>query len=89
MNCSNCLRTETVKGENAGGRSLSKDRVSQRASYRRKKKFDGMGVEDLKRLMSLEEKNRRLTSLVSDLSLDKKILQDVFSRIPETCSSSG
>jgi putative transposase len=40
-------------------------------------------------LKSLEEENRRLKSVVADLSLDKQILQDVVSKISETCSSSS
>ena len=39
-----------------------------------------MGVEELRRLKSLEEENRRLKSLVADLSLDRQILQDVLSK---------
>jgi putative transposase len=39
-----------------------------------------MGVEELRRLKSLEDENRRLKSLVADLSLDKQILQDVLSK---------
>jgi putative transposase len=54
--------------------------ISQQTFYRWRKKFGGMGVEDLRRLKSLEEENRRLKSLVADLSLDKQILQDVLSK---------
>ena len=54
--------------------------VSQPTFYRWKKKFDGMGVEELRRLRSLEEENKRLKALVADLSLDKQILQDVLSK---------
>ena len=54
--------------------------VSQQTFYRWKKKFAGMGVAELRRLKSLEEENRRLKSLVADLSLDKQILQDVLSK---------
>ena len=54
--------------------------VSQPTFYRWKKKFDGMGVEELRRLKSLEEENKRLKGLVADLSLDKQILQDVLSK---------
>lgn len=54
--------------------------VSQPTFYRWKKKFDGMGVEELRRLRNLEEENKRLKSLVADLSLDKQILQDVLSK---------
>ena len=52
--------------------------ISQQTFYRWKKKFAGMGVEELRRLKSLEEENKRLKSLVADLSLDKQILQDVL-----------
>lgn len=54
--------------------------VSQQTFYRWKKKFAGLGVEELRRLKSLEEENKRLRSLVADLSLDKQILQDVLSK---------
>ncbi len=54
--------------------------ISQQTFYRWRKKFGGMGVEELRRLKSLEEENRRLKSLVADLSLDKQILQDVLSK---------
>lgn len=54
--------------------------VSQQTFYRWKKKFAGMGVEELRRLKSLDEENKRLKALVADLSLDKQILQDVLSK---------
>lgn len=54
--------------------------VSQQTFYRWKKKFAGLGVEELRRLKQLEEENKRLKSLVADLSLDKQILQDVLSK---------
>lgn len=54
--------------------------ISQQTFYRWKKKFAGLGTEELRRLKSLEEENKRLKSLVADLSLDKQILQDVLSK---------
>ena len=54
--------------------------VSEQTFYRWKKKFAGMGVAELRRLRSLEDENKRLKSLVADLSLDKQILQDVLSK---------
>jgi putative transposase len=51
--------------------------VSEATFYRWKKRFGGMGVVELRRLKQLEEENRRLKQLVADLSLDKKMLQDV------------
>lgn len=54
--------------------------ISQQTFYRWKKKFEGLGVAEMRRLKSLEEENKRLKSLVADLSLDKQILQDVPSK---------
>ena len=53
---------------------------SQQTFYRWKKKFAGLGSEELRRLKQLEEENKRLKPLVADLSLDKQILQDVPSK---------
>jgi putative transposase len=53
--------------------------VSEQTFYRWKKKFAGLGVAELRRLKQLEEENRKLKQLVADLSLDKKMLQDVVS----------
>lgn len=54
--------------------------ISQQTFYRWKKKFDGLGVAEVRRLKQLEEENRKLKQLVADLSLDKQILQDVLSK---------
>jgi len=54
--------------------------VSEATFYRWKKKFGGMGVAELRRLRQLEEENQKLKQLVADLSLDKKMLQDVLSK---------
>lgn len=54
--------------------------ISQQTFYRWKKNFAGLGIEELRRLKQLEEENKRLKSLVADLSLDKQILQDVLSK---------
>jgi putative transposase len=51
--------------------------ISEQTFYRWKKKFAGMGVAELRRLKQLEEENKKLKQLVADLSLDKKMLQDV------------
>lgn len=54
--------------------------VSEATFYRWKKKFGGMGVAELRRLRQLEEENHKLKQLVADLSLDKKMLQDVLAK---------
>ena len=45
-----------------------------------KKKYSGLGVSELRRLKQLEEENRQLKKLVADLSLDKRMLQDVIAK---------
>ncbi len=54
--------------------------VSEQTFYRWKKQFAGLGIAELRRLRTLEEENRKLKQLVADLSLDKKMLQDVLSK---------
>ncbi len=54
--------------------------VSELTFYRWKKKFDGLGVAEVRRLRELEDENKRLKALVADLSMDKQILQDVLSK---------
>ena len=54
--------------------------VSEQSFYRWKKKFMGMGIAELRRLRQLEEENLKLRGIVADLTLDKKLLQDVLSK---------
>ena len=54
--------------------------ISEQTFYRWKKKYAGLGIAELRRLKQLEEENRKLKQLVADLSLDKKMLQDVLSK---------
>lgn len=54
--------------------------ISEQTYYRWRKKYDGIGVTELRRLKQLEEENRKLKALVADLSLDKQILQEVPSK---------
>ena len=52
--------------------------ISEQTFYRWKKRFAGLGIAELRRLRTLEEENSKLKQLVADLSLDKKMLQDVL-----------
>lgn len=54
--------------------------VSEATFYRWKKKYAGLGVAEVRRLKQLEEENKKLKQLVADLSLDKRMLQDVLSK---------
>ena len=54
--------------------------VSEQTYYRWKKKYGGLGVSELRELKATREENRRLKTLVADLSLDKTILQEVLKK---------
>ena len=56
--------------------------ISEQTFYRWKKKYVGMGVAEVRRLRILEEENRKLKQLVTNLSLDKQMLQDVLRKKP-------
>jgi putative transposase len=52
--------------------------VTEQTVYRWKKKFGAMTPSEIKRLKQLEEENRRLKTIVADLTLDKQMLQEVL-----------
>ena len=49
--------------------------VTEQTYYRWRKKYGGMGIENLKELKRLQKENERLRRAVSDLPLDKLILK--------------
>jgi putative transposase len=56
--------------------------VTEQSFYRWKRKYQGMGIAELRRLKQLEKENRELKKLVAELSLDKQMLQDVLKKKP-------
>lgn len=54
--------------------------ITEQTYYRWRKKYGGLEASEVKRLRQLEEENGKLKQLVADLSLDKKILQEVLSK---------
>jgi putative transposase len=54
--------------------------ITEQTFYRWKKKYGGLGINELRHLKQLEEENRRLKQMVADLSLDKHMLQEVLSK---------
>jgi putative transposase len=54
--------------------------ISEQTFYRWKKRFAGLGIAELRPLRTLVEENKKLKQRVADLSLDKKMLQDVLSQ---------
>jgi putative transposase len=54
--------------------------VSPQAFYSWKRRYAGLGLSELRELRQLREENRKLKTLVADLTLDKHILQEVLSK---------
>ena len=52
--------------------------ISQGTLYVWKKRYAGLGLEELRELRQLREENGKLKRLVADLSLDRHILQEVL-----------
>ena len=69
----------------AGTQVCRKMGISENTFYRWKRKYEGFGVAEIRRLRQLEEENRKLKQLVADLSLDKEMLQDVIRKNSEAC----
>ena len=51
--------------------------VTEQTCYRWRKEYDGMRLEQAKRMKDLEEENARLKKLVVGISLDNAILKEV------------
>ena len=54
--------------------------ISDATFYVWRKKYGGVGPSELRRLLQLEEENRKLKQIVADLSLDKAMLQAVVAK---------
>lgn len=54
--------------------------VSEQTFYRWKAKYGGMEVSDARKLKTLEEENRKLKTMVADLSLDLQAAKAVLKR---------
>ncbi len=52
--------------------------ITETTFYRWKSKYGGLEVSDVKRLKALEDENRKLKTLVADLTLDKQALQHLL-----------
>jgi putative transposase len=51
--------------------------VSEQTFYRWKKQFAGLGLSEVRELRSLRHENAKLKQLVADLTLDRRILQEI------------
>lgn len=54
--------------------------ISRQTFYRWRSKYGGMDVGEARKVKSLEDENSGLKKLVTELTLDKQMLQDVLSR---------
>jgi putative transposase len=54
--------------------------ISEQTFYRWKKQYAGLQSDQVRELKQLQDENGRLKLLVSELSLDKAILQDVATK---------
>lgn len=54
--------------------------VSQAAFYKWRQRYGGMSAAELKRIKELEEENKRLKRMYSELALDHSILKDIVEK---------
>ena len=54
--------------------------ISEATYYIWKKKYSGLGLNELRELRQLREENAKLKRLVADLSLDRHILQEIVQK---------
>jgi len=54
--------------------------ISQQSFYMWKKKYAGLGLQELRELRQLRDENAKLKRLVADLSLDRHILQEIVAK---------
>ena len=54
--------------------------INQQSFYLWKKKYAGLGLQELRELRQLRDENAKLKRLVADLSLDRHILQEIVAK---------
>jgi transposase-like protein len=69
---------EIARGATVGA-AAKKIGVTERTFYRWKKEYDGLKMDQAKRLKELEKETARLKRLLADAELDKAILREAAS----------
>jgi len=54
--------------------------VSKASFYKWRQRYGGMNASELKRLKQLEEENRRLKQMYTDLALDLKVAREIIEK---------
>lgn len=54
--------------------------VAEQTYFRWKRQYGGLGLSELRELRQLRDENSSLKRLVADLSLDKRMLQEVLAK---------
>ncbi len=57
-----------------------KHNIVEQTFYRWRQKFEGMSVQDARRLKALEQENSRLKKVVAELTLDIAALKEINSK---------
>ena len=77
------LKLRQIEVQTAQGKSLAlackEAEISEQSSYRWRKEYGGLQIDQARRMKDLERENTRLRRLVADLSLEKQVLADVAS----------
>lgn len=55
--------------------------ISRSTLYKWQNKYDGMSIQELKRLKKLESENSRLKSMYAELSLVNEALKDIIEKL--------
>lgn len=54
--------------------------ISQATFYKWRKRYGGMEASEVKKLKALEEENRRLKQMYSELALDHKLAKEIIEK---------
>ena len=71
------IEVRLSQGESVG-KAVKSIGVTEQTYYRWRKEYGGLQVNQAKRLKDMEKENDRLRKAISDLMLDKQILEEVI-----------